>query len=111
MPALDNEEARKALVNVLTVSGFYNPNGEYQLTASMEDDHTGMFTTSRSNVINYELIKTNTNTVIFNEDIGGEGETTVNNVFFGNAYETAHRSGSAALEDNFKSLVNLLSLQ
>lgn len=111
MPALDNNEATKALIQVLDSSEFYNSNGEYKLLATLVDDHTGMFTTSRSNIINYKLVNTISNETVFNEDVKGEGETTVNNHFFGNTYETAHRSGSAALEDNFKKLVNLLSLQ
>lgn len=114
MPALDNNEAKEALTSVLKNSGFYNADGDFTLKATMVDpDAGGISKYWRTVIINYKLTNNVMNQVVFDEDIVGKGETPNRAVLgvFGNTYEFAHQSGSLALEDNFKSLVNLLSLQ
>lgn len=108
MPTFDNNDAKEAIAKVLKRANLYNSNGEYRLTATLDRDYTGAFTTSRNLVINYTLTDIRNNRVVFNEKVNTDGSTTVNNIFFGNTYETAYRSGLDAFNKNFYEMTILI---
>lgn len=111
MPTLDNNEAKEALTSVLKNSGFYNADGDFTLKATMVDpDAGGISKYWRTVIINYKLTNNVINQVVFDKDIVGKGETpnTARLGVFGNTYEFAHQSGSVALEENFKKLIEKL---
>lgn len=108
MPTFNNSEAKKAIIKVLKEANLHNVSGEYKLTASLEKDHVGVFTTRRELIIKYKLVNINTNQLVFEEIIKKDGNTTVNNIFFGNTYETAYRSGLDAFNKNFHEMTILI---
>lgn len=75
MPSLDNENAKKAIKNVLEEYDFYNKQGDYTLFAKIKRNYTGGFTTTRENTINYKLINNSNDKIVFDEDIESKGET------------------------------------
>lgn len=111
MPALDNENAKKAIEKVLREYNFSNSNGDYTLFAKITRNHTGTFTTTRENTINYKLVNNLNNEVVFDKDVESKGKVSIawHKHIIGNSYETAHRSGRDSLEKNFKKLIQLLN--
>lgn len=107
MPTFNNSEAKKAIIKVLKEANLHNVSGEYKLTASLEKDHVGVFTTSRELIINYKLVNINTNQLVFEEIIKTDGSSKSCGMFC-NAYEVAYDSGLDAFDKNFYEMTILV---
>lgn len=107
MPTFDNNDAKEAIAKILKRANLYNSNGEYRLTATLDRDYTGAFTTSRNLVINYTLTDIRANRVVFRESVNTDGRSKSCGMFC-NAYEVAYKSGLDAFNKNFYEMTILV---